>query len=110
LLWIAIEFKIKGPSNKNIQRVKYVFVVERLLSNVMESYGGQPVSTDGGTWHPQSCPFLKRIIICISQFEKILWKGLDKHIKDTTGCFDDYFPCKKKNANYFILKIELNYL
>jgi putative transposase len=72
LLWIAIEFKIKGPSNKNIQRVKYVFVVERLLSNVMEAYGGQPVSTDGGTWYPQSCPFLKGIIICILNLKRIL--------------------------------------
>ena len=30
------------------------------LPDVVEEYGGHPVSTDGGTWYPpQACKFLK---------------------------------------------------
>jgi putative transposase len=36
-----------------------MFVIERFLSNFSEGYGKHPVSSDGGTWYPQACKFLK---------------------------------------------------
>jgi putative transposase len=36
-----------------------MFVAERFLSNIVDEYGYHPVSTDGGTWYPQACRFLK---------------------------------------------------
>jgi putative transposase len=36
-----------------------MFVAERFLSNVVKEYGEHSVSTDGGTWYPQACQFLK---------------------------------------------------
>jgi len=36
-----------------------MLIAERFLSGVVRSYGNHPVSTDGGTWYPQACAFLK---------------------------------------------------
>ncbi|MFZ0326730.1 MAG: hypothetical protein WBP64_14525 [Nitrososphaeraceae archaeon] len=37
-----------------------MFVAERFISNLVERYGEQPVSTDKGTWYqPQACKFLR---------------------------------------------------
>jgi putative transposase len=38
--------------------MKYV-CGRKILSNVVKEYGEHPVSTDGGTWYPQACQFLK---------------------------------------------------
>jgi len=31
-----------------------MFVAEHFLSNIVKEYGRHPISTDGGTWDPQS--------------------------------------------------------
>ena len=36
-----------------------MFVVEHFLSDIVDKYGKHPISTDGGTWYPQACQFLK---------------------------------------------------
>ncbi len=36
-----------------------MFVAEHFLSDVVNEYGQYPVSTDGGTWYPKACQFLK---------------------------------------------------
>ena len=36
-----------------------MFVAERFLSHVVNKYGLHQVSSDGGTWYPQACEFLK---------------------------------------------------
>jgi putative transposase len=34
-------------------------VAEQFLKELIKKYGKNPVSTDGGTWYPQACRFLK---------------------------------------------------
>lgn len=46
--------------------------VERFLSGIVRDYGKHAVSTDGGTWYPQACEFLKIDHHLHSSFEKIL--------------------------------------
>ena len=48
----------------------YFCSTERFLSKVVEKYGTLPVSTDGGTWYPQACRFLKLQHHIHSSFEK----------------------------------------
>ncbi len=37
-----------------------MFVAEHCLSDIVDEHGSHPVSTtDGGTWYPQACQFLK---------------------------------------------------
>ena len=58
-LWVAIEPESKEVLRLNISKERNMFVAERFLSNVVKEYGEHPVSTDGGTWYPQACQFLK---------------------------------------------------
>ncbi len=76
-----------------------MFVAERFLYNITKDYGQLPVSTaDGGTWYPQACKFLKLQHHIHSAYEKSLVKRTIPYVKDRTECFDDYFPCRKKNC------------
>ena len=73
-----------------------MLIAERFLLCVVRYYGNHPVSTDGGTWYPQACEFLKMD----HHIHSPLWRKalLEEQcsIKDRTECFDDYFPCKLK--------------
>jgi putative transposase len=72
-----------------------MFFVERFLLTVVKDYGKLPVSTDGGTWYPQACKFLKLKHHIHSSFEKSIIERTMQYIKDrTTESFDDYFPCR----------------
>ena len=43
-----------------ISKERNMFVVtERFLSRIVNKYDEHSVSTDGGTWYPQDCRFLK---------------------------------------------------
>jgi putative transposase len=75
-----------------------MFVAERFLYDIVEVYGQYPVSTDGGTWYPQACKFLKIDHHIHSPFEKSIIERTIEYLKDRTECFDDYFPCKKNNC------------
>ena len=43
-----------------VSKERNMFVVaERFLSDIVKNYGKHAVFTDGGTWYPQTCEFLK---------------------------------------------------
>ena len=69
-LWIAIEPKDKEILSITISKERNMFVAERFLSNLLKGYGKHSVSTDGGTWYPMACRFLKLRHHLHSLFEK----------------------------------------
>jgi putative transposase len=76
-----------------------MLVAERFIHELPTTYGKQSVSTDGGTWYPQACKFLKLKHHLHSSFEKsIIIERTIQYIKDRTECFDDYFPCRKNKC------------
>jgi len=93
--WIAIEPENRQILAVSISKERNMFVAERFLSNLVKDYGNHPVSTDGGTWYPQACEFLKMDHHIHSSLEKSLIERKMQYIKDRTECFDDYFPCRK---------------
>lgn len=97
-LWVAIEPKDKGILSINISKERNMLLAERFLSNLLEEHGQHPVSTDGGTWYPQACRFLKLKHHLHSSFEKSLVERTIQYIKDRTESFDGYFPCRRKNC------------
>ncbi len=97
-LWIAIEPKDKEILSITISKERNMFVAERFLSNLLKEYGKHPVSTDGGTWYPQACRFLKINHHLHSTLEKSVIERTIQYIKDRTEGFDDYFPCMKKRC------------
>jgi putative transposase len=106
LIWfcVVIEPKDKEILSFDISKERNMFVVERFLSHIIKEYGEHPVSTDGGTWYPQACKFLKLNHHIHSPFEKSIIERTMQYIKDRTENFDDYFPCRKKN------KCKLNHI
>ncbi len=76
-----------------------MFVTERFISGLIKIHSEHPISTDGGTWYPQACKFLRLDHHLHSPLEKSIIERTLQCVKDRTESFDDYFPCKRKNAN-----------
>ena len=36
-----------------------MLIAKRFISSLVQIHGKHPVSTDGGTWYPQACRFLR---------------------------------------------------
>ena len=97
-LWVAIESETKSIVATSISKERNMFVAEKFLSSIVKENSKHPVSTDGGTWYPQACKFLKLEHHLHSTYEKSIIERTIQYIKDRTECFDDYFPCRKKNC------------
>ncbi len=92
LIWFWIAIKLNQTTGKfshffhNISKERNMFVAERFLSNLVKDYGNHPVSTtDGGTWYPQACEFLKmdhHIHSFFNKEEKSLIERKMQYIKD----------------------------
>jgi putative transposase len=62
-----------------------MFVAERFLLGPVNKYGNNPTfSTDGGTWYPQACRFLKLKHHTHSAYEKSIIERTIQHIKDSS--------------------------
>jgi putative transposase len=97
-LWVVIESETKNILATSISKERNMFVAEHFLSDIVDKYGKHPISTDGGTWYPQACQFLKLKHHLHSSHEKSIIERTMQYIKDRTECFDDYFPCRKKKC------------
>ena len=97
-LWVTIEPENKQILALSISKERNMFVAERFLDSLIKIHGKHCVSTDGGTWYPQACRFLKLRHHIHSSLEKSLIERTIQYIKDRTECFDDYFPCRIKNC------------
>jgi len=113
-LWIAIEPKSKSILDMRISLERSILVAEQFLQELIKKYGKNPVSTDGGTWYPQACRFLKLRHHIHSYYERSIIERTIQYIKDRTECFNDYFPCQKDNCtlehvrNWFNLFVDVH--
>ncbi|HEX5519680.1 MAG TPA: DDE-type integrase/transposase/recombinase [Candidatus Nitrosocosmicus sp.] len=95
-LWVAIEPKHRQILHIDISFERSMLIAERFIAFLIKRHGKHPVSTDGGTWYPQACKFLKLEHHIHSSYEKSLIERTMQYLKDRTESFDDYFPCKRK--------------
>ena len=59
-LWVvAIEPIDKIILGIRISVERSMLIAERFIHELSTTYGKQSISTDGGTWYPQACKFLK---------------------------------------------------
>ncbi len=107
-LWVAIEPENREILALTISKERNMFVAEKFISSLVNTYGKYPISTDGGTWYPQACQFLKLDHHIHSSLEKSLVERKIQYIKDRTECFDDYFPCQREKCNLKHIKHWLN--
>jgi putative transposase len=103
-LWVVIEPIYKEILSFYISKERNMFVVKRFLSTVIEKFGNHTVSSDGGTWYPGACKFLKLKHHLHSSFEKSIIERTMQYIKDRTESFDDYFPCRKNKCKLMHVK------
>jgi len=97
-LWVTIEPENRQILALTVSKERNMFVAERFLHGLIKIHGKHPVSTDGGTWYPMACQFLKLKHHIHSALEKSLIERTIQYIKDRTESFDDYFPCRIKNC------------
>ena len=97
-LWVAIEVKSKEILGISISKERNMFVAERFISSLIKHHDRHPISTDGGTWYPQACRFLKINHHLHFSYGKSIIERTMQYIKDRTESFDDYFPCGKKKC------------
>jgi putative transposase len=57
-LWVAIEPKDKMILGIRISIERSMLVAEQFIKSLIRKYGKHNISTDGGTWYPQTCRFL----------------------------------------------------
>ncbi len=88
-LWVAIEPKDKVIFALNASEERNMFVTERFVAGLVKAHGKHAVSTDGGTWYPQACRFLKLKHHIHSSLEKSWIETTMQYIKDRTESFDD---------------------
>lgn len=98
-LWVAIEPENRQILAVTVSKERNMLIAEKFISKIVKIHGKHPVSTDGGTWYPMACKFLKLKHRLHSSLEKSLIERKMQYIKDRTECFDDYFPCTKANCN-----------
>ena len=96
-LWVTIEPESRLILAQNITQERNMFVAERFMYDLVKGYGKHPVSTDGGTWYPMACQFLKLDHHIHSSYEKSIIERTMQYIKDRTESFDDYFSCCRIN-------------
>jgi putative transposase len=58
-LWIAIEPVNKTILDIHISKERNMLIAEQFIKSLVKKYGKCNISTDGGTWYPQACKFLK---------------------------------------------------
>ena len=97
-VWVAIDESTKAILGIHISFERTILIAEEFLKQLIKEYGKHPVSTDGGTWYPQACEFLRIEHHLHSPYEKSIIERTIQYLKDRTECFDDYFPCRKDNC------------
>ena len=70
-IWSLYLYAMKSP----VTRQKYQKRLEKFLSGLVNIHGKHPVSTDGGTWYPQACKFLR----LKHQLHSFFWQRGEKH-------------------------------
>lgn len=75
-----------------------MLIAEQFIKSLVRRYGKCNISTDGDTWYPQACKFLKLKHHVHSFYEKSIIERTIQYVKDRTESFDDYFPCRKERS------------
>ena len=98
-IWIAIESSDRTVLDVRISAERNMFVAERFLSSLVQEYGKHPVSTDGGTWYPQACKYLKLRHHIHSAYEKSIIERTIEYLKDRTqNVLTIIFPVKNRSV------------
>ncbi len=83
----------------HLSRERTIFVCYQFLRQLRNRYGRKAIYTDGARWYDDACKWLRLKHQIYDAGLKNLMERFVQQIKDRTECFDDHFPCRKKNCN-----------
>jgi putative transposase len=95
-LWIAYEPNLNSCLMMHLSRERTIFVCYQFFKRLRDSYGRKPIFTDGARWYNEACRWLRLNHYVYDNDLKNLMERFIQHIKDRTECFDDHFPCRKR--------------
>ena len=72
-----------------------ILVAEQFLQELIKKYRKNPVFTDGGTWYPQACRFLKLRHHIHSYYERSIIERTIQYIKIEQNALMIIFHVKK---------------
>lgn len=100
-LWIAYEPNLNSCLMMHLSRERTIFVCYQFFKRLRNRYGGRkPIFTDGARWYNDACKWLRLQHQVYGTELKNLMERFIPQIKDRTECFDDHFPCRRKeNCN-----------
>jgi putative transposase len=96
-LWIAYEPNLDACLMMHLSRERTIFVCYQFFKQLLNRYGRKLIFTDGAQWYNDACGWLRLDHRVYGTELKNLMERFIQHIKYRTECFDDYFPCRKKN-------------
>src|SRR5688572_29281290 len=83
-----------------LSRERTIFVCYQFFKQLRNRYGRKPIFTDGAHWYNDACRWLRFRPSRVYGTElKNIMERFIQYIKDRTECFDDNFPCRKKNCD-----------
>ena len=97
-LWVAIEQKNKKNLAPSISKERNMFVTEKFIAGLIKAHGKHAVSTDGGTWYPQACRFLKLNHHTHSHLVKSTIERAKQYIKDRTDVLTTIFLAAERRV------------
>ena len=95
-LWVAYEPNLDAYLMMHLSRERTIFVCYQFFKQLRTRYGRKPVFTDGAQWYNNACRWLRLKHIVYEIKLKNLMERFIQQIKDRTECFDDHFPCRKR--------------
>ena len=95
-LWVAYEPYLSSCLMMHLSKERTIFVCYQFFKQLRYRYGRRPIFTDGAQWYNDACRWLRLEHHVYGTELKNLIERFIQHIKDRTECFDDHFPCRKK--------------
>lgn len=98
-LWIAYEPSLDVCLMMHLSRERTIFIYYRFFKQIRDRFGRKPVFTDGALWYNTACRWLRLKHEVYDIKRKNMMERFIQYLKDRTECFDDHFPCQKKDCD-----------
>jgi putative transposase len=95
-LWIAYEPNQNKCLMMHLSRERTIFVCYQFFKQLRNRFGRKPVFTDGALWYNTACRWLRLKHRIYGIEMKNVMERFIQYLKYRTECFDDHFPCRKK--------------
>jgi putative transposase len=95
-VWVAFEPGLKVFLAFHVSYNRSILDAHMFLKRLRHTYGRKPIWTDEATFYPEACRYLRLEHRVYPTEWKNLIERMNQSLKDRLECFDDMFPCLRK--------------